>query len=256
MAGFPAAGFFVLGLTGTSGATALNDWLAANKQLPGAQDETELTIASGAVAATLAQHSLDTESDAAADDLDNITVASMEGYHVLVRAENSARVVTMRHERGGAGQLSFSDGRDCVLDATTKWVLFYIDKGASPVTLREVLRGGFRQLGTLQHTALTGATTLTNKDSGRLYSNDGASAQVDVVLPAAEAGLWFEFATLEAFALQITAAAGDTIRDAGTESAAAGETQSTAAKGNVIRLVCFNATEWIVMSKQGSWTTT
>jgi len=253
----PAAGYFVLGLSGTNGSTALNDWLACTRQYLGTQDETELTISSGSVTAAVSMHTIDTESDAATDTLTNIVISAHNGFLIMVRAENAARVVTMTHEAGGAGQLSFLDAQDCVLDSTDKRVWFWLDTGASPTTLREIARFGFGDLGLASMTAVTtGPTTLTVADSGRIYHNDGAGAQTDYTLPAAEAGLEFRFVSLEAFAIQVTAQAGDTIRDGATESGSGGETQCSGAKGNAIHLVCFNAAEWVAVSKQGTWTTT
>jgi hypothetical protein len=56
--------------------------------------ETELTIASGAVAKTRIRHRIDTESDAAQDDLATITGGN-EGDVLELVAENSARLVTL-----------------------------------------------------------------------------------------------------------------------------------------------------------------
>lgn len=235
----------------------LEDLVQSAKELPGGQSRSELTIASGSVTATRSIHSLDTESDAATDDLTNIlTTGLKDGHLLLVRVENAGRVVTVKASAGGAGQMTLAGTRDVVLDATTKFVLFYVDLSSTAVLL-EVGRFGFAPLAASTQVALAaGATTLTAADSGKTFSNDGAGAQSDVTLPTAVAGLRFEFVTLEAFIVQVTAAAGDTIRDAGTVSVSGGEIQSTAAKGNAIEIECFNADEWVLKSKQGSWTVT
>lgn len=54
----------------------------------------ELTISGGAVAASSGYHRIDTESDAASDDLDNIT-GGFTGMTLVLRAENSARTVNV-----------------------------------------------------------------------------------------------------------------------------------------------------------------
>lgn len=78
----------------------------------------ELTIASGSIVATRSHHTVDTEADAAVDDLSNITTASVsDGAQLLLRAENAARVVTIKHEAGGAGQIHLIGGRDIVLSS-------------------------------------------------------------------------------------------------------------------------------------------
>lgn len=94
---------------------------------------------------------------------------------------------------------------------------------------------------------------LTDVESSTLLTNEGATAQNYHTLPTAVAGLVFEFIVQDADGMRIVAAAGDTIRDVATVSAAAGYIQSTTV-GSALRLVAINATEWIVTSKQGTWT--
>lgn len=94
---------------------------------------------------------------------------------------------------------------------------------------------------------------LTEAESGTLLTNEGASAQNYHTLPTAVAGLVFEFIVQDADGIRVVAAAGDTIQDVGTVSAAAGYIQSTTI-GSAIRMVAINATQWVVTSKQGTWT--
>jgi len=63
---------------------------------------TELTIATGAVTATSQYHQIDTESDAASDDLDTINVPSSwpNGTRLTIRAQDSARTVVLKHNTG------------------------------------------------------------------------------------------------------------------------------------------------------------
>jgi folate-dependent tRNA-U54 methylase TrmFO/GidA len=53
--------------------------------------------------------------------------------------------------------------------------------------------------------------------------------------------------------IRITAASGDTIRIAGTVTAAAGYVESTTI-GNTVTLVAINATEWMATAVNGTWT--
>lgn len=254
----PAAAFFTLGLGGSAGSSALNDWLAADRQVIGAADESELTIASGSVTATIGMHTLDTESDAASDDLTNILVTGMAPQLLLVRAENAARVVTLKHESGGAGQMSFGDAADCILDATTKYVLFWIDTGASPVTLREVARFGFGPSSQLEaNTAASGSPNiLTAGEVGKVFTNEGAGSKNYHTLPAARAGLGpYTFVVQDADGMRIVAGAGDTIRIAASVSAGAGLIECTTI-GNTVTLIAINATEWVAISYVGTWTVT
>jgi len=59
----------------------------------------ELTIATGVVTATHSRHKIDTEADAATDDLDTIT-AGVDGQILKIRPENDARDVVVKHNTG------------------------------------------------------------------------------------------------------------------------------------------------------------
>jgi hypothetical protein len=92
---------------------------------------TELTISSGAVTATQGVHSIDTEGDASTGTLDTISGGG-DGQVLLIRAENSARVVTL--STGGnislEGDVVLATDRYTALyyDGTlTKWVVLGLD---------------------------------------------------------------------------------------------------------------------------------
>jgi hypothetical protein len=103
--------------------------------------------------------------------------------------------------------------------------------------------------------AKTSGDTLVGNDSQTHFTNEGAGGDIDLVLPTAIAGLEFTGYVQEANELKFTAGSGDTIRNAGLESAAAGNIRASTV-GNVVTLVCINATEWIVKSIIGTWTLT
>ena len=86
-------------------------------------DASELTIASGVVTATQGYHKIDTEADAAADDLDTITAGTglSAGTLLVVRAENVARVVTLKD----GGNLLLNG--DYLLNATDRQILLIYD---------------------------------------------------------------------------------------------------------------------------------
>ena len=83
---------------------------------------TELTISTGAVTATQSTHRIDTEGDAGSDDLDTINGGSA-GMVLLIRAENAARTVVVKH---GTGNLELGSN-DITLDDTDQYVLLYYD---------------------------------------------------------------------------------------------------------------------------------
>ena len=92
-------------------------------------------------------------------------------------------------------------------------------------------------------------------ESGKVLTNEGATALNYHTLPTAAAGLVFEFFVQDADGIRVTANTGDTIRLAGSVSATAGRIDSTTV-GSVVRLVAVNATEWVGTSIVGSWSVT
>lgn len=87
------------------------------------KDDGELTISSGAVTITGANHTIDTESDAASDDLDTINGA-VDGAVLVLRAANAARTVVVKHN---TGNIVTPDGSDITLDETSKVVTLVYD---------------------------------------------------------------------------------------------------------------------------------
>jgi hypothetical protein len=103
--------------------------------------------------------------------------------------------------------------------------------------------------------AAVGPRALLASETGKLFTNEGATAEVGFTLPAAAVGLSYSFIVQDVDGLKVTAAAGDTIRIAASVSAGGGFISATAI-GNAVHLVAINATEWIALSSQGSWTVT
>lgn len=90
-------------------------------------------------------------------------------------------------------------------------------------------------------------------ESRKLLTNEGATAENYHLLPTAVAGLDFEFVCQDTDGIRVTANTGDTIRIVGSVSASAGYIKSTVV-GSAIRLKALNATEWLAVSVQGTWT--
>jgi len=84
---------------------------------------TELTISAGVVAVTLVQHSVDTEADAATDDLDTLGT-SVAGQETFLTLENNARVVTLKHN---TGDIQLPGGTDLAM--STDGVFHFISDG-------------------------------------------------------------------------------------------------------------------------------
>jgi hypothetical protein len=88
-----------------TGATTANGNFTANKFF-GFGSAGELTIASGSITPTTSYHSVDTESDAATDNLDTIaTTNATNGDILILCAENVARTVVVRDNATGSGNI-------------------------------------------------------------------------------------------------------------------------------------------------------
>lgn len=99
------------------------DILAITKELPGGIAESTLTLAAGVVTPTAAMHKVDTEGAASADDLATLaTTNHPEGRVILLRAVDAGRVVTVKHNAGGAGQIALLSAADLNLN-TAQWLM-------------------------------------------------------------------------------------------------------------------------------------
>lgn len=108
--------------------TAMEDQRDATAQLPGATARTELTISGGAIVPPDGSgggvHTVDTEGNAATDDLTSITTTNCwDGMLIRLSAENTARVVTLKH---GTGNLSLAHSLDVALTDLETWIEFQL----------------------------------------------------------------------------------------------------------------------------------
>ena len=87
------------------------------------EDASELTVATGVIAVTQMFHSVDTQADAASDDLDTIN-GGAEGDIVFLIPEDSARVVTLKN---GTGNILTINGNDLSLHSPGSIVLLMHD---------------------------------------------------------------------------------------------------------------------------------
>jgi hypothetical protein len=128
---------------------------------------TELTIASGAVAATRSYHTIDTEADAGSDDLDDIT-GGADGELLLLRPASGARTVVLRHAIG-ANKIATLGGRNLSLTEATDWALLMSDGTQWSVVAFQTLTDGIY--------AATNAWTGANSFSGTVTLADGSLLQ-------------------------------------------------------------------------------
>lgn len=110
---------------------ALEDLRSVIAEQPGGGLEQALTIATGSITPakdTSRALVVDTEGAAATDDLANIIQTNApEGSLALLRNANSARTVVVKHNAGGAGQITLQGGADrSLVDAKTYLILMRV----------------------------------------------------------------------------------------------------------------------------------
>ena len=89
--------------------------------------EIELTIATGVITVTRTSHTVDTEGDAASDDLDTINGGSA-GDIIYLRAASSARTVVIKNLTGNivcGADFSLTSGNDSIMlvKRSTTWIM-------------------------------------------------------------------------------------------------------------------------------------
>lgn len=85
-------------------------------------DQTELTIAAGVITVTQSYHNVDTEADAATDDLDTIN-GGLQGDILIICPNIATRTIVAKH---GTGNLNLASGADFTMDEDDDYlVLLY-----------------------------------------------------------------------------------------------------------------------------------
>lgn len=97
--------------------------------------------------------------------------------------------------------------------------------------------------------------SLSANNGMQVNTNEGATALIVHNLPAAAVGVSYTFVVQDADGIRVVADTGDTIRIAGSVSAAAGRIDSTTV-GSTVTLLAINATEWVSIATNGTWTVT
>lgn len=110
-------------LTNNEFADLMEQILVADKELPGALEQTEITISAGSITVDRCSHSIDTQSDASTDDLTNIATGSSDVRLLILRVANPARVVTVKHAAGGIGEILLDGAADYVFNKASKTLI-------------------------------------------------------------------------------------------------------------------------------------
>jgi hypothetical protein len=201
-------------------------------------DSTELTIASGAITATQGYHTVDTESDAATDDLDTITVAGGEGDVLVIRPESSARTVVVKH---GTGNVQCVGGDDITLDDDYDFALCVRKDASNWMAFSAGTTGG----GSSSDCCLvtTAKTANYTAAAGDLVVCDASGGAFTVTFPAAPSaddkiGVYVESGS---FTLAIT------IQGNGKTLANFGSSKTLQAPGDIL-IFQYDGTAWVTVS--------
>lgn len=201
-------------------------------------DSTELTIASGAITATQGYHTVDTESDAATDDLDTITVAGGEGDVLVIRPESSSRTVVVKH---GTGNVQCVGGDDITLDDDYDFALCVRKDASNWMAFSAGTTGG----GSSSDCCLvtTAKTANYTAAAGDLVVCDTSAGAFAVTFPAAPSaddkiGVYVESGS---FTLAVT------IQGNGKTLANFGSSKTLQAPGDIL-IFQYNGTKWVTVS--------
>ena len=170
-------------------------------------DSAELTISAGAITATQTFHRVDTEADAAADDLDTINGGS-DGRILVLRAENGGRSVVIKHNTGNIQTYS---GADVTLNETympvlliydgtlTKWLAFGGGGAGSPAAsyYQTVQYNGSDQTQRAKIDYIPGSNitigVVDDAGNNRTRLTFNASSTIGTTTPAARVSKWALF---------------------------------------------------------------
>lgn len=152
-------------------------------EMPGGAAKTELTIAAGSVTPTAALHKIDTEGNAATDDLTHIDYTNHpEGRVIVISNVNAGRVVTLKNESGGNGEMVIADDADLELlhpyqtvtlaRVGTQWLEIGRDYGPEKQAARDNLGDGAKLRRTGKRTAWIPAAVMY----GHIVSGGASSA--------------------------------------------------------------------------------
>jgi len=134
-------------------------------KLIGHASNTTLTISSGVIIPTQGNHDVDTEGAGPTDDLDRIDVTNMDsGRLVMINIVNGGRVVVLKHQAGGVGQLWLQSQTDITLTNPRDHKIFHRDGNDWVEILNSKSAAAWRAPGAFTGEALTisaGAITQT-----------------------------------------------------------------------------------------------
>jgi hypothetical protein len=156
----------------------------------------ELSIAAGAVTKTYSHHTIDTQADAASDDLDTIN-GGTEGEIIFVRPASGSRTIVVKHNTGNiwnpsGSDVTLDDVDDCIILGYngSMWCLFNsftpeavpeTDPIFSASEAAEFVAGDKAKLDAIEDGAdITDATNV--EAAGSVMEGDTSTANMDFVV--------------------------------------------------------------------------
>lgn len=253
--GLPAAG--VLGDSGVlepAFQTAIEDLLKFVRQQIGGAVPLDVTLDSSGkftVGASNGSYLVD-GFGAAADDLTNIlTTNTQDGQVIAIRAKDSARPITIKNAAGGAGAVATATGEDITLFDTLHWVVLQ-RSGTDWIEIHRSMWWTLTERVEISTAGSGAPKVLTKADHGKIWSNEGAAAQVYFTLPAASrSGVRLRFWVDDADGIRITTAGTDQIRKGASVSTASTGYIHTTTQGIFIELLCVKSGLWAVSYESG-----
>lgn len=144
---------------------------------------TELTISSGAVTVTGNYHTIDTEGDAASDDLESISLGTdiEEASLLIFRPDNDARTIVVKHD---VGNILCVGGEDFTLDDEEDFCVAIYDAGLAKWLVMFGSGGGGREILTANRTYYV-RTDGSDSNDGLTDSAGGAFLTVQKAINSA-----------------------------------------------------------------------
>lgn len=97
----------------------MREWELATLQLPGAKPTAAIAVSNGTIIPSQAHHLVDTEGQAATDELDTIAVSGVhDGCVLYLYGADAGRVITVRHNPNQVNGVALAGGADKALSAT------------------------------------------------------------------------------------------------------------------------------------------
>lgn len=181
---------------------------------------TELTIATGDITRTQVYHIIDTEADAASDDLDGI-IGGADGMVLIIRPINTTRTVVVRHNQNAATtkNILLANADNVTLDDETDFIMLVYDASLDTNGAWVEVCRGYGAVASLSNTTPQAVGTTAAAGSGPAAARDDHVH--DMGVGAIDAANLFASGVVDADAIAAGAVGNSEIDNAATDIALA-----------------------------------